>query len=286
MTAAPAFVAARADTLSARNFARLAQYVYEVVGIKLADPKKTMVEGRLRRRLQAVGIDTLDAYCDALFGGTLAATEIPLLINAVTTNKTDFFREPDHFDFLLETALPALFEQGVRSLRCWSAACSIGAEPYTLAMVLDDHAGRHGGFDFDILATDIDTDVLATARRGIYPADMLAPVPAALQRAYVRLPTDHRRREVRIAPELRSMVGFARLNLMDESYPVSEPMHLIFCRNVLIYFDKPTQRAVVTRLLDCLAPNGYLFLGHSESIHGMGLPLMPVGSTVFQRRQA
>jgi chemotaxis protein methyltransferase CheR len=283
MTAARILPVPQTDTLSARNFARLAQHVYDVAGIKLPDAKKTMVEGRLRRRLKAVGIDTLDGYCDRLFSGAHTATETPLLINAVTTNKTDFFREPGHFDFLVETALPALLDAGVRSLRVWSAACSIGAEPYTLAMVLDDYAERHGGFGYGILATDIDTDVLATARKGIYPEDMLAPTPPALHRAYVRMPIDRHRGEVRIAPALRSVIGFARLNLMDESYPVGEPMHLIFCRNVLIYFDKPTQRKVVSRLLDCLAPGGYLFLGHSESIQGMDLPLTAVGSTVFQR---
>jgi chemotaxis protein methyltransferase CheR len=285
VTAARALSAARADTLSARNFARLAQHVYEVAGIKLPDAKKTMVEGRLRRRIQAVGIHTLDAYCDHLFADENAAVETPLLINAVTTNKTDFFREPAHFDFLVGTALPALVRQGVRRLRVWSAACSTGPEPYTLAMLLDDQAVHHGGPAFGILATDVDTDVLATARKGIYPADLLAPVPPALHRAYVRTPTDRRRGEVRIAPQLRSAIGFARLNLMDESYPVGEPMHLIFCRNVLIYFDKPTQKKVVSRLIECLAPDGYLFLGHSESVHGMDLPLIPVGSTVFQRRR-
>ncbi|UYY77075.1 CheR family methyltransferase [Sphingomonas sp. R1] len=276
----------RADTLSPRNFTRLAQYVYDTVGIKLPDAKKTMVEGRLRRRLQTLGIDTLDAYCEYLFTGDRLVAESPLLINAVTTNKTDFFREPGHFDFIIETAIPALLAQGTRSLRVWSAACSTGAEPYTLAMVLDDYARQHGMLDFGILATDVDTDVLATARAGIYPADMLQPVPPAMRRAYVRMPNDRHRRDVRIVPALRSAIGFARLNLMEESYPVGEPMHLIFCRNVLIYFDKPTQRQVVLRLLECLAPGGYLFLGHSESIHGMDVPLTPVGSTVFQRRQA
>ena len=270
--------------LSPRNFARLAQYVYEVAGIKLPDAKKTMLEGRLRRRLQAIGLETLDAYCDYVFAGDHAGAETPLLINAVTTNKTDFFREPGHFDFLVEKALPALVADGVRTLRAWSAACSTGPEPYTLAMVLDDYAARKGGPSYGILATDVDTEVLATARRGIYAADMLAPVPAPLHRAYVRLSSDRRRRDVRIAPALRSAIGFARLNLMDESYPVGEPMHLIFCRNVLIYFDKPTQKKVVSRLLECLAPGGYLFLGHSESVQGMDLPLTPVGSTVFQRR--
>ncbi|NLS27428.1 Chemotaxis protein methyltransferase [Sphingomonas sp. S2M10] len=275
--------APRADTLSARNFTRLAQFVYETAGIKLPDAKKTMVEGRLRRRLHAIGVETLDAYCEQLFAGNHTRAETTLLINAVTTNKTDFFREPAHFDFLVKTALPALTAQRVHVLRTWSAACSTGPEPYTLAMVLDEYARQHGGPDFGILATDIDTEVLATARAGIYPADLLRPVPPALHRAYVLLSKDPERDEVRIVPRLRSAIGFARLNLMDEIYPIGEPMHLIFCRNVLIYFDKPTQRRVVARLLDCLAPGGYLFLGHSESVHGMDLPLTPVGNTVFQR---
>lgn len=276
--------APRPDALSPRNFTRLAQFVYETAGIKLPDAKKTMVEGRLRRRLHAIGVETLDAYCEQLFAGEHAGAETTLLINLVTTNKTDFFREPAHFDFLVQTALPALAAQGSHAIRVWSAACSTGPEPYTLAMVLDDHARRHGGPDFGILATDIDTDVLATARAGIYPADLLRPVPPALHRAYVLLSRDPARHEVRIVPRLRSAIGFARLNLMDDTYPVGEPMHLIFCRNVLIYFDKPTQRSVVARLLACLAPGGYLFLGHSESVHGMDLPLTPVGNTVFQRR--
>ena len=149
-------------------------------------------------------------------------------------------------------------------------------------MVLDDFAGSAGGPSFGVLATDIDTEVLETARRGIYPADVLAPTPAALARRYVMASVDGRP-DVRITPALRATVGFARLNLMDARYPVGDPMHLIFCRNVLIYFDKATQRAVVSRLIDCLAPDGYLFLGHSESIAGMDLPVVQVANTVFQR---
>ncbi len=285
MNAHASALCASADTLSARNFARLATYVYDTAGIKLPDTKKTMVEGRLRRRLQAIGLPSLDAYCDHLFANEHLASETALLINAVTTNKTDFFREPGHFEYLVETALPALLAQGVRNLRVWSAACSTGPEPYTLAMVLDDYARQHGILDFGILATDVDTEVLATARAGIYPAEMLQAVPPAMRRAYVRMPNDRNRRDARIVPQLRSTIGFARLNLMNDSYPVGEPMHLIFCRNVLIYFDKPTQRKVVSRLLECLAPNGYLFLGHSETVHGMDLPIESIGNTVFQRRQ-
>ncbi|WP_040598918.1 CheR family methyltransferase [Sphingomonas elodea] len=269
--------------MSKRNFARLAAHIYDVSGIKMPETKKTMLEGRLRRRLRAVGVDTLDRYCDFLFTDNNLAAEGVHLLNAVTTNKTDFFREPAHFDYLVAHALPALEAQGVRRVRAWSAACSTGPEPYTLAMVLDDHAARTGGPEYGILATDLDTEVLATARAGIYPADLVDPVPPALRRTYVMASKDPERRDVRIVPRLRSAVGFARLNLMDDRYPVGDPMHLIFCRNVLIYFDKPTQKKVVSQLHDCLAPGGFLFLGHSESITGLGLPLRQVANTVFRR---
>ncbi|GAA0745807.1 chemotaxis protein methyltransferase CheR [Sphingomonas trueperi] len=271
------------DTMSRRHFAQIAAYIYEVSGIKMPETKKTMLEGRLRRRLRAVGIDTLDGYCDFLFTGDHLAAEGLHLINAVTTNKTDFFREPAHFDYLVAQALPALEARGVRSLRAWSAACSTGPEPYTMAMVLDDYAERMGGPEYGILATDLDTEVLAAARNGIYAAELVDPVPAALRRKYVMTSNDPRRREVRMVPRLRSAIGFGRLNLMDDRYPVGDAMHLIFCRNVLIYFDKPTQKKVVSQLYDCLAPGGYLFLGHSESITGLGLPLEQVANTVFRR---
>ena len=271
------------DMMSRRNFSRLAAHIYEVSGIKMPETKKTMLEGRLRRRLRAVGVETLDGYCDYLFTGDNLAAEGLHLINAVTTNKTDFFREPAHFDYLVAHALPSLQARGIRTLRAWSSACSTGPEPYTLAMVLDDYAARNGGPDYGILATDLDTEVLATARAGIYPAELIDPVPAALRQKYVMASKDPARREVRIVPRLRSAIGFARMNLMDDRYPVGDPMHLIFCRNVLIYFDKPTQKKVVSQLYDCLAPGGYLLLGHSESITGLGLPLQQVANTVFRR---
>jgi chemotaxis protein methyltransferase CheR len=242
-----------------------------------------MLEGRLRRRVRAAGCRSIDEYCDFLFSGDNLDVEGLDLINAVTTNKTDFFREPTHFQYLEKVALPDLVKRGVRTVRTWSAACSTGPEPYTLAMVLEDYAERHGGPSYGILATDLDTEVLETARRGIYPAEQVAPVPKLLAQKYVMHPRDSRRRDIRITPALRSTIGFARLNLMDSRYPVGNPMHLIFCRNVLIYFDKTTQFKVVSRLVDCLAPQGYLFLGHSESITGFDLPLVQVANTVFQR---
>ena len=280
---APSPSTAGTDRLSQRNFERLARYIHDYAGIKLPESKRTMLEGRLRRRVRAMGLQTIDAYCEHVFRDDNLARENVHLINAVTTNKTDFFREPAHFDFLRTVALPDLADRGVRRIRAWSAACSTGPEAYTLAMELDDYAATQGGPSYGVLATDLDTDVLETARLGIYPADLVLPVPAPLAQRYVMRARDPGRREIRIAPELRSAIGFARLNLMDDRYPIGDPMHLIFCRNVLIYFDKPTQRRVVSCLVDCLAPHGYLFLGHSESISGFDLPLTQVANTVFQR---
>jgi chemotaxis protein methyltransferase CheR len=279
----PATASLPADHLSPRDFARLAGFIHDYSGIKMPEGKMTMLEGRLRRRVRAVGCPTIESYCRWLFDQNNLAGEALHLINAVTTNKTDFFREPAHFDYLERIALPALAAAGVGTIRAWSSACSTGPEAYTVAMMLDDFATRTNAFSYGILATDLDTEVLETARRGIYPADQVEPVPPDLARKYVMHPSDPRRRDIRIAPALRSAIGFARLNLMDLSYPVGSPMHLIFCRNVLIYFDKPTQKAVVGRLAEKLAPNGYLFLGHSESIQGFDLPLTQVANTVFQR---
>lgn len=271
------------DRLGRRNFARLSAYIYEQTGITMRESKVSMLEGRLRRRVRATGCADLADYCNWIFEGGHLASEAPYLINAVTTNKTDFFREPHHFDFLEQVALPALAADGVRNIRAWSAACSTGPEAYTMAMVLDDFAARTSGITYGILATDVDTDVLATAQRGIYPAEQLDPVPPHYARKYVMQSADASRSEVRIAPTLRSAIGFAPFNLMAPHYAVGHAMHLIFCRNVLIYFDKPTQRDVVARLTEKLTPNGYLFLGHSESIHGLGLPLRAVANTIFQR---
>ncbi|MFT3978519.1 MAG: protein-glutamate O-methyltransferase CheR [Sphingomonas bacterium] len=269
--------------LGERNFKRLATFIHAETGIRMPPSKKQMLEGRLRRRLGPTGARTLDEYCDRAFSGTNLEMEGPHIVNAVTTNKTDFFREPAHFTWLRETLLPRIAERGVRQVRAWSAACSTGPEPYTIAMVLDDFAAGHGGPDYGILATDLDTQVLETARLGIYPEEAVGPVPAELRRRYVMPANDPARRVVRIAPALRSAVGFARLNLMDDHYPVGDPMDLIFCRNVLIYFDKPTQHRVVSRLVDRLAPGGHLFLGHSESIAGLDLPLVQLGNTIFRR---
>ena len=271
------------DGLSSRNFDALSRYIYDYSGIKMPVTKLTMLEGRLRRRLRATGISNFNDYCDYLFKHGGIDKEAIFLIDAVTTNKTDFFREPKHFDYMAATGLPELVAAGHKRLRLWSAACSIGAEPYTMAMVMQDFADGASGVDYRILATDLSTEVLHAARRGVYPRDMIQPVPVDMQRRYVMVSREAVRGEVRIHPRLRSTVGFARMNLMDSAYKVGDPMHMIFCRNVLIYFDKPTQAKVLSRLCDCLVPGGFLYVGHSETVTGISLPVRQVANTVFKK---
>jgi chemotaxis protein methyltransferase CheR len=248
--------------------------------------KITMVEGRLRRLVRETGAAGLSEYCERLFEGGELAAEAVRLIDAVTTNKTEFFREPEHFRFLLGTVLPTLQAErrtAQAGFKLWSAACSTGAEPYTLAMVLAEFVQHHHGQRVSILASDLCTEVLQTAVRGIYPETAVEAVPAELRRRYLLRSRDAARGVVRIIPELRAWLRFARLNLIAPDYPVDHDFDVIFCRNVLIYFDKLTQQAVLRRLLQHLRPGGYLFLGHSESLAGLTLPVQAVGHTVFRR---
>ena len=271
------------DRLSQKNFDRLARYIYDYSGIKMPPGKRTMLEGRLRRRLRVTGFAYLDEYCDYLFKHDGLDSEAIHLMDAVTTNKTDFFREPKHFEHMLAHAMPMLVSEGYSNLRIWSAACSIGAEPYTIAMVAENFLSANRGVDYSILATDLSTEVLRVARRGIYPTSMIEPVDAGYQKAFVMQSRDPERDEVRIHPRLRSKVGFARLNLMDDRYNVGDKVQIVFCRNVLIYFDKPTQQKVLRRLCDNLVSGGFLYVGHSETITGLDLPVKQVANTVFKR---
>lgn len=271
------------DRIGARQFKALAALIYAEAGINLKSSKQTMLEGRLRRRARAAGFASVGEYCDFVLSPGVGANEIEQLINAVTTNKTDFFREPLHFDVLLKTVFPEFADNRQRLIRCWSAACSTGAEPYTLAMLLDEFAAQNRGTDYQVIATDLDTEVLSTAIKGIYPREMVDPVPEHLRRRYVLQAKRPDRAEVRIVPELRRKVAFGRLNLMDASYPFEAQFDIVFCRNVLIYFDKITQEAVVNRICERLRPGGYLFLGHSESVTGFAHCLTQVAGTVFRK---
>ena len=275
------------DHLDMRDFERIAMLIGKQVGIKLPPAKRLMVEGRLRRRLRHLQLDTFADYGNLLFRNDGLEGELPFLINAVTTNKTDFFREPEHFECMEKVLVPALLSaRGERTplLKVWSAASSTGAEAYTIAMVLADMAAARRDFRFAVLGTDISTDVLETGRRAIYPAELVAPVPPGMQSRYLM----HARRpgirpEVRIAPELRRQVRFDRLNLMDDSYPYDRDVDIIFLRNVLIYFEKSDQAAVISRLIGHLRPGGYLLLGHSESMIGTSITMRQIAPAVFQK---
>ncbi len=281
----PGTSAGSAEHLSARDFDRLGQFIQLRSGIKMPAGKKTMLEARLRRRVLALGKTSLADYCRYLFEEGRLDEEETNLIDAVTTNKTDFFREGEHFRFLAENAVPSLLSERselIRSpLKVWSAACSNGAEPYTLAMVLSEL--KDAIRDFTILATDICSEVLNTAVRGIYPASMAAPIPPELRRRYLLRSKESAADTVRVIPDLRRRVQFGRLNLIAPPYGADTNMHAIFCRNALIYFDKGTQFKVARELCRHLQPGGYLFVGHSETLTGLDLPLEQVAATIFRR---
>ncbi len=276
------------DHLSPADFARIAKVVTEETGIRLPPAKRLMVEGRLRRRLRVLEMPTFAAYCNYLFHRDGLEQELMFLINVVTTNKTDFFRELEHFHLMRSIMVPALLELRSRErnplLKLWSAAASTGAEAYTTAMVMADIAQRQRNFRFSILGTDISTDVLEQAQSGVYPSDQIAPVPAEFQNRYLMWSRKAGLRpNVRIVPELRRLVQFHRLNLMDETYPYDRDVDIILLRNVLIYFDKTDQAAVISRLVSHLRPGGYLLLGHSESMIGTSVSVRQVAPAVFQR---
>jgi chemotaxis protein methyltransferase CheR len=277
-----------ADMLADRDFERLAQFIGDKVGIKLPQSKRTMVEGRLRKRVRALGLSDMQTYCRMVVETRNLDAEIPHLIDAITTNKTDFFREVEHFDLMRSRMVPALVSDRSRErmplIKVWSAAASTGAEAYTAAMVLHDLAERRRDFRFAILGTDVSTAVLDQARAAVYPAEMMEPVPALLRARYVMEGRQARpRAEVRIVPELRGATSFERLNLMDQTYPYDRDVDIIFLRNVLIYFEKADQLAVVERLVGHLRPRGYLLLGHSESMMGNVTGVRQIAPAVFQK---
>ncbi|MBE0602275.1 MAG: protein-glutamate O-methyltransferase [Deltaproteobacteria bacterium] len=273
--------------ISEKDFRRLSEFIYDQCGIKLPPSKKTMLQARLQRRLRTLSLRSYGEYCDYLFTTEGMQEELTLMIDLVTTNKTDFFREPAHFDYLVENCLPGLADPdglGYRKkVAVWSAGCSTGEEPYTLAMVLSDFVETNPGFQFSVLATDISTRVLRTAAMGIYESDKVDPVPIAMKRKYLLRNKDRSKDLVRVVPGLRARVSFRQLNFMESDFGIGEPLDVIFCRNVIIYFDKPTQEKLLNRFCRHLAPGGYVFLGHSETIFGMDLPLVQVAPTVYRK---
>lgn len=275
----------RDEFISAADYSRLRRLIYEEAGIALGSERATMLEVRIRHRLKELAIPSYREYCRFLFSEEGRECELIPLIDVVTTNKTDFFREPRHFDFLTATALPEFSAAAAhrRPMLVWSAGCSTGEEPYTLAMVLSEYALTHPGFCFRILATDISTAVLRKASLGIYSSDAVRPVPAALKARCLLRGREPGSPRVRIVPELRRLVEFRRLNFMDSDYGLSAQADAIFCRNVIIYFDRPTQERILGKLAACLVPGGFLFVGHAETLHDMSLPLVPVAPSLYRK---
>ncbi|HEY5973411.1 MAG TPA: protein-glutamate O-methyltransferase [Geobacteraceae bacterium] len=273
--------------MSEQEFRRFSSFIYRLCGIKMPHSKKTMLEARLQKRLRVLGLTSFEEYAAYLFSPVGQERELPAMIDVVTTNKTEFFREPAHFDYLVGSALPQLmadYHTGLRrSLAVWSAGCSSGEEAYTLAMVLSEFAEQVPGFRFDILATDISTKVLDMARLAIYEERVIEQVTPPLRHKYFLRSKNKAQRQVRVVPHIRSRVSFERVNFMEEDYGVARAMDIIFCRNVIIYFDKETQQNFLRRLCNHLVPGGYLFLGHSETLSGLDVPLVQIASTIYRK---
>jgi len=275
--------------LTDSDFRRLSEYIESQLGIKMPRTKKQLLESRLLKRLRALGMGSYVEYCEYLFSPEGHEHEIVTMIDLVTTNKTDFFREPDHFDYLFNTALPELVKSygaGVRkTLMVWSAGCSTGEEPYTLAMIMSEFAERYPGlgFDYTILATDISTRVVDAAAKGIYSAERVAPVPEPMRKKYLLRSKNREQALVRVVTELRERVRVRRLNFMDDEFGFREPLDIIFCRNVIIYFDKETQERLLQKFCDNLKPGCYIFLGHSETLSGFDVPLERVAPSVYRK---
>jgi chemotaxis protein methyltransferase CheR len=270
--------------LSEKDFIRLKDFINEECGIKITAAKRTMIEARLQKRLRALGLASFSRYCEYLFSPEGMADELVHMIDVVTTNKTDFFREPIHFSYLTDKALQAILTRDgkKKTITVWSAGCSSGEEAYTLAIVLQEFADYHD-LDFTILASDISTRMLEKARLAIYDGERVAPIPPELRKKYLLRSKDRKKGTYRIVPELRERVQFHRVNFMEDDLWFKKPIDVIFCRNVIIYFDKPTQEKFLNKLCRCLSANGYLFLGHSETLLGMNLPLVQVAPTVYRK---
>jgi chemotaxis protein methyltransferase CheR len=280
--------------LSRSEFAWFQDRIYAVAGIQFKDAKRTMMSARLARRVRELRLPDFARYIDHLEKEGPSSPELGEMINALTTNKTDFFREAHHFEFLASELFPRVRERaargGRRRLAIWSAGCSTGEEPYSIAMTVREHFGPLTGWDVKIVASDIDTRVLATAAEGVYSDERLESVPEPLRKRYFQRGRKESQGLWRVRPELRDAIDFRRINLNDPAEPPQrrqeERFDAIFCRNVIIYFDRPTQAKLFERFARQLHGEGFLFLGHSESLIGVSERFTLVRQTVHRLRQA
>lgn len=264
------------------HFSRIRQFVTAQTGIVLADEKKDMVYGRLSKRVRTAFGGSFDDFCAAITDGDL--NEQDFLINAITTNLTGFYREKHHFEYLSDRVIPELLKRNksTKKIRIWSAGCSTGEEPYSIAITLREAIPQSEKWDIKILATDLDANVVAHGQEGIYTLERINSLDKQHQRKWFQLGKGDNVGLVRVKPELRELVRFKRLNLLHE-WPMNGPFDVIFCRNVVIYFDKETQSDLFERYADMLIPGGYLFIGHSESLYKKTTRYTSLGNTIYKQ---
>lgn len=256
-----------------RDFKRIRELIYGHAGIALSEKKRDMVYSRIARRVRALGLQRFSDYLDLV--EQHESNEWEQFVNSLTTNLTSFFREPHHFPVLAELA-----RKRPSGITVWCAAASTGEEPYSIAMTLAEVPSSLSA-PARILATDLDTQVLSRAEAGIYPLDRVGKLPALQLRQYFQRGTGRNDGLARVRPGLREMIEFAQINLLDPQWPVTGPLDAIFCRNVMIYFDKQTQRRILERFVPLLAPHGLLFAGHSENFHNAQDLFRPCGKTIY-----
>jgi len=270
-----------AEKLTDTEFNKLSNFIYTNYGIKMPPAKRVMLQSRLQKRLKALKIYSFKEYVDFIFSKE-GHKEIVHMMDVVSTNKTDFYREATHFDFLNSQILPKLYKEN-KFIKLWSAGCSSGQEVYTLAIELSEFALKNPGFDFSIFGTDLSTIVLKKAINAIYPEEAVSMIPVDIKRKYLLKSKEKNKKLIRVNSNLRKKTKYQRLNFMDEHYAVNEKFDIIFCRNVLIYFDRKTQEKVINKLCNNLKPGAYFFLGHSESITNIKAPLKQIKPTIYIR---
>lgn len=268
------------------EFNRLSRFIMSQYGIKLFENKKTLLQCRLQKRIRALNYGSFREYVDYVLSSKGQQEEVVKMVDAVTTNKTDFFREPVHYDFLFNKGLDHYLNiSGKNKISIWSAGCSSGEEPYTLAMIINEFASQRRPIDFNILATDISESVLQHALVGIYSVEKTLPVPILFKQKYFLRGKSQFENKVRICKEMRDHIDFRKFNLITTDYKGLGQFDIIFCRNVLIYFERELQFRILRQFCNVLKPNGYLFLGHSETITGCDLPLEHIKPTIYSRNE-
>ena len=266
--------------LNSDTFHRFRALVYRESGIHLTDHKRVMFASRLQKRLRELGLTSFEDYYTLLVEAS-GADELTVMLDCISTNQTEFFREPRHFAFLRDHVLPKMAENKV--VRIWSAACSSGEEPYSIAITLADAIGSLSTWHCRILASDISTRMLAKAAAGVYTSERVRPLGQDLVRRHFLRGTNVQADVVKVKPHLAEMIVFRRINLIEDRYPIKALLDVIFCRNVMIYFDQTTQAGVLMRLSQYLKPGGYLFVGHAEALPGITQELQYVAPTIYRK---